>query len=66
MTATIELNDGLVTKAKKLSGIADDKDLVQMALKRYIEGTEFLRAAIRVKKEIGDENPFWEGYDPKA
>jgi hypothetical protein len=66
MIKTIDLDERLIRKAKKLSGIDDDKALLQMTVKSYIEGEEFARAALKTKKAIGDENPFWDDYDPKA
>jgi hypothetical protein len=66
MTATIKLNDRLINKAKKLSGITNEQDLVKMTITHYLEGAEIRVAAIRAKEATGSENPFWEGYDPKA
>jgi Arc/MetJ family transcription regulator len=61
MTATIELNDRLVKKAKKLSGINDDKQLVDMVFKRYVHGEEACRALMKLK----DSNIIDPDYDPK-
>jgi hypothetical protein len=66
MTATIELNDRLFNKAKKLSGISDSQKLMNKVLVDYIHGTELLNSMVQLKEEIGDADPFWEGYDPKA
>jgi hypothetical protein len=66
MTATIELNDRAVKRAEKLSGITDVQELVKMAINRYLKGQSIRAAALEAQKEIGDENPFWEDYDPKA
>ncbi|MDR3343607.1 MAG: type II toxin-antitoxin system VapB family antitoxin [Treponema sp.] len=38
MIATIELNDQMVSKAKELSGISDDKELVNMIIDRFVRG----------------------------
>jgi predicted transcriptional regulator len=66
MTATIELNDRLVNKAKKLSCITNDQDLVTMTIAHYLEGAEIRVAAIKAKEASGDKNPFWDDYDPKS
>jgi hypothetical protein len=66
MTATIELNDRLINKAKKLSGITNEQDLVKMTISHYLEGAEIKAAATKAKQAIGDENPFWDNYDPKS
>jgi hypothetical protein len=65
MIATIELNDQMVSKAKELSGISDDKELMNMVIDRFVRGQEFLRSMVETKESI-KENPFWDGYDPKA
>jgi Arc/MetJ family transcription regulator len=62
MTATIELNDRLINKAKRLSGISDEKELVNMAIKSYIKGEETWRDMVKLK----DSNCVIEGYDPKG
>jgi hypothetical protein len=66
MTATIELNDRLISKAKKLSGITNEQDLVSMTITHYLEGAEIRVAAAKAKEAAWNENPFWDGYDPKA
>ncbi|MDR0909606.1 MAG: type II toxin-antitoxin system VapB family antitoxin [Spirochaetaceae bacterium] len=66
MTATIELNDRKWKRAQKLTGIDDAQKLVKVAVERYIRGAELRDAAHKALKTIGDENPFFEGYDPKA
>jgi hypothetical protein len=66
MTATIELNDRTVKRAEKLSGINDVQKLVKMTVDRYLQGASIREAALKAKEEIGDENPFWDNYDPKA
>jgi hypothetical protein len=66
MTATIELDDHVVKHAEQLSGITDVQELVSMSVNRFISGAELVRAATRAKEVIGDENPFWEDYDPRA
>jgi hypothetical protein len=37
-----------------------------MTINHYIEGARLREAMMKAKEAIGDENPFWEGYDPKA
>jgi hypothetical protein len=66
MTATIELSDRTVKRAEKLSGIKDVQKLVKMTVNRYLQGASIREAALKAKEEIGNENPFWEDYDPKA
>jgi hypothetical protein len=66
MTATIEVNERLLKKAEKYSGITDESKLLQMVLKRYVKGVEFSAEMLKAKAAIGDENPFFDGYDPKA
>jgi Arc/MetJ family transcription regulator len=65
MTATIELDDLMVSKAKKLTGISDDKELVNMTIARVVKGQELVRAMIEDSKVIKG-NPFWDDYDPRA
>jgi hypothetical protein len=66
MTATVELSDSLVEKAKMLSGISDFQKLIHKVTVEYVRGTEFRISMMKLKEEIGDTDPFWEGYDPKA
>jgi hypothetical protein len=66
MTATIELNDSLINRAKKLSGITNEQDLLRMMITHYLEGAEIRLAAAKAKEATGNENPFWDGYDPKV
>jgi hypothetical protein len=66
VTATIELNDRLINKAKKLSGITNEEDLVKMTISHYLQGAEIRAAAVKAKKAMGNENPFWDNYHPKA
>jgi hypothetical protein len=66
MKETIELNESLVSKAKRLSGIDNDQELLNMTIIHYIEGAEIREAAQKARAITGNENPFWEGYDPKA
>jgi hypothetical protein len=66
MTTTIELNDRAVKRAEKLSGINDVQELVKMAINRYLRGASIREAAFKAQEEIGEENPFWDDYDPKA
>jgi predicted transcriptional regulator len=66
MTATIELSDRMVKRAKTLSGISDEQKLMRMTIAHYLEGAELRVAAARAKEATGGESPFWDGYDPKA
>jgi hypothetical protein len=66
MTMTIDLNERMLKRAEKLSGISDGSKLLGMTLKRYIDGQALRKAAISAKEAAGEENPFWEDYDPKA
>jgi hypothetical protein len=58
----MDLNERLVKKAKKLSSITDDKQLVDMALDSYIHGEEVFRAMMKFK----DSDIIDPDYDPKA
>jgi hypothetical protein len=62
MTATIELNDRLFNKAKKLTGITEDNELMNEVLKDYIRGKEFVAGMIKLK----DSDGLWPDYDPKG
>jgi hypothetical protein len=62
MTETIELKDRLVKKARNLSGINDDADLINMTLNRYIHAEETFRAMMKFK----DSDIIDETYNPKA
>ncbi|MDR0909493.1 MAG: hypothetical protein LBM77_06970 [Spirochaetaceae bacterium] len=66
MTATIELSERTVKRAEKLSGINNVQELVKMTVDHYITGAKWREASIKAEKVIGDENPFFDGYDPKA
>jgi hypothetical protein len=66
MTATIELNEKLIKKAEKYSGINDESKLLQMTLKRYVDGQALRKAAQEAQQAANGENPFWDDYDPKA
>jgi Arc/MetJ family transcription regulator len=65
MTATIELDDLMVSEAKELSGISDDKELVNMTIDNFVKGQKRLRSMIEARESI-KENPFWDDYDPRA
>jgi len=66
MTATIELSDRLVKKAKRFSGISDFQQLMHKMLESYIDGTEYLNSLIHVSEKIDDTDSFGEGYDPRV
>jgi Arc/MetJ family transcription regulator len=61
MTATIELNDRLIGKAKKLTGITENSKVVNEILRDYIRGKEFVAGMVKLKNSDG----LWPGYDPK-
>jgi hypothetical protein len=60
MTATIELNERLVTKAKKLTGITEDGKLLNQVLKRFVEGQEFAASMLPYK-----DSGIWDGVDKR-
>jgi hypothetical protein len=60
MTATIELNDRLISKAKKLTGITEDSKLINQILKRFIEGQEFAASMLPYK-----DSGIWDGEDKR-
>jgi hypothetical protein len=62
MMATIELNDRLVDKAKKLTGITEDSKVVNEVLRDYIRGKEFVAGMIKLK----DSGGLWPEDDPKG
>lgn len=62
MTMTVDLNERMLKRAEKLSGISDGSKLVNMAIKSYITGEETWRDMVKLK----DSNCIIEGYDPKA
>ncbi|MDR0908660.1 MAG: hypothetical protein LBM77_02740 [Spirochaetaceae bacterium] len=66
MTATIELNDRKWKRAQKLTGIDDAQKLVMVAVDRYLRGAEIRADMLKAKEAFKGENPFFEGYDPKA
>jgi hypothetical protein len=57
MTATIELNDRLVNKAKKLTGITEDSKMLNKVLKTYINAEEIAAGMLKYKDSgiWGDE-----------
>jgi Arc/MetJ family transcription regulator len=59
MTATIELNDRLLNKAKKLTGITEDSKVVNEILKDYIQGKEFVAGMVKLK----DSDGLWPEYE---
>jgi hypothetical protein len=62
MTATIELNDRLVDKAKKLTGITENSKVMNEVLRDYIRGKEFVAGMVKLR----DSDGLWPGYDPKG
>jgi hypothetical protein len=49
MTATIELNERLVNKAKKLTGITEDSKMLNQVLKTYINAEEIAAGMLKYK-----------------
>jgi hypothetical protein len=60
MTTTIELNDRLVKKAKKLTGINDDSKMLNKVLKTYINAEEVAAAMIPL-----ENSGIWDGPDKR-
>jgi hypothetical protein len=61
MTATIELNDRLVKKAEKLTGIDDESRMLNEVLKTYINAEEFARSMVPLQG-----SKIWDGEDKRA
>jgi Arc/MetJ family transcription regulator len=66
LTTTINVDDDLVHSAEKLTGLTDMSELVTKLLTDYVEGEKVLRGMLKLKEDIGDENPFWDDDDPRA
>jgi hypothetical protein len=65
MTATIELNDRLLKKAEKLTGITDSSVLVKEALNTLIRGREYEADLLQMQHSSQSKEILWPGYDPK-
>jgi Arc/MetJ family transcription regulator len=65
MTATIELDERLVDEAKKITGITEDGELVNMAIGRFVKGQELLRSMLKERESIRGKS-FSDGHDPET
>jgi hypothetical protein len=61
MTATIELNDRLLKKAEKLTGITDESKMLNEVLKTYINAEEFARSMAPLQG-----SKIWDGEDKRT
>jgi uncharacterized NAD-dependent epimerase/dehydratase family protein len=60
MTATVEIKDSLVKKARKITGITDDTKLVNQVFKNFILGEEAAQALMPLQG-----SGIWDGGKPK-
>jgi hypothetical protein len=65
MTATVELDDLVLNKAKNLSGISDEEELASMVFGEFVHGQKMLRSTDELVASFKG-NPFWDDYDPRA
>jgi hypothetical protein len=61
MTATVEIKDSLVKKAKKFTGMADNSKMLNEVLKTYINAEEFARNMLPLQ-----DSDVWEGEPKKG
>jgi Arc/MetJ family transcription regulator len=56
MTTTLDLNERLVKKAQKLTGISEESKMLNEVLKTYVNAEEFAREMLPLQ-----DSDIWEG-----